>query len=166
MTKKTVRLWLNNKEISITAEPVRTLLDVLREDLHCISVKEGCGRGDCGSCIVIMDGNPVNACLILIAQAEGVHILTLEGLSTGIALHPLQRLFIDKWAFQCGFCTSGMILSSYALLMENPEPTEEDIKDAIVGNLCRCTDYHRAIEAVQEAARELRLENKLGGKDV
>jgi len=111
---------------------------------------------------VIMDGKPVNACLVLIAQAEDAHVLTLEGLSGGAALHPLQRLFVDKWAFQCGFCTPGMIMSSYALLMKNLEPTEEDVKEAIVGNLCRCTDYHRVIEAVQEAARELRQLNESG----
>jgi len=164
MTEKSVHLWVNDRELSIVVEPSRTLLEVLREDLKCVSVKEGCGHGDCGSCMVIMDGKPVNACLVLIAQAEDAHVLTLEGLSRGAALHPLQRSFVDKWAFQCGFCTPGMILSSYALLMKNLEPTEEDIKDAIVGNLCRCTDYHRVIEAVQAAARELRLLNGPGRK--
>jgi aerobic carbon-monoxide dehydrogenase small subunit len=159
MAKKSVHLWVNERELSLSVEPSRTLLDVLREDLNCVSVKEGCGRGDCGSCMVIMDEKPVNSCLVLIAQAADIHVLTLEGLSSGATLHPLQRKFVDKWAFQCGFCTPGMILSSYALLMKNLEPTEEDIEDAIVGNLCRCTDYHRVIEAVQEAARELRLLN-------
>ena len=155
MAEQIITLSVNGRGVSLHVEPTRRLLDVLREDLKLISVKEGCGRGDCGSCIVIMDGQPVNACLVLIGQAGGSHILTIEGIAREKTLHSLQRTFLEKWAFQCGFCTSGMIMSSYALLLNIPEPTEDDIKDAIVGNLCRCTDYHRVIEAVQQAAREL-----------
>jgi aerobic carbon-monoxide dehydrogenase small subunit len=158
MVERSIRLWLNGQETIITTQPTRVLLDVLREDLKLISVKEGCGHGDCGTCMVMMDGEVVNSCLVLIGQAENAHIITLEGLSTGNNLHPLQHAFIEKWAFQCGFCTPGMIISAYALLLKNPEPSQEDIKDALVGNLCRCTDYHRVIEAVQQAAQDLRLQ--------
>jgi carbon-monoxide dehydrogenase small subunit len=161
MPEQTIHMWVNERKVALCVEPTRSLLDVLREELRVTSVKEGCGRGDCGSCIVILDGKPVNSCLVLVIQAQDAHILTLEGLADPASLHPLQRSFLENWAFQCGFCTPGMILSSYALLMDNPDPSEEDIKDALVGNLCRCTDYHRAIESVQQAARELRA-NKVG----
>jgi carbon-monoxide dehydrogenase small subunit len=117
--------------------------------------KEACGQGDCGACVVLLDGEPVNSCLVLAAQAEGSQIMTVEGLSSNGQLHPLQRNFIENWAFQCGYCTAGMLISSYALLMENPNPNPEEIRSAIAGNLCRCTGYHEIIEAVSKTAEDL-----------
>ncbi|MBQ2627868.1 MAG: (2Fe-2S)-binding protein [Eubacterium sp.] len=134
-------------------EPNRTLLDVLREDLGLTGVKHGCDDSNCGVCTVIMDGKAVKSCSILIGQAEGTKVTTIEGLEGENGLHPLQQAFIDHFAIQCGFCTPGMILSAKALLDENPNATEEDIREAMHGNMCRCTGYKKIIEAI-EAARD------------
>ena len=154
-----VHLIVNDEDYHIMVKPNRTLLDVLREDLEMTGTKEGCGLGKCGACTVLLDGRPVHSCLILISQAHGCRIATIEGVGSS-ALHPLQESFVEKGAIQCGFCTPGMINTAKALLDENPSPTPADIKLAIAGNLCRCTGYTKMIEAVQDAARMLRGEKE------
>ncbi len=149
-----VKFTVNNAAVEIETEPSRTLLSVLRDDLKLKGAKEACGQGDCGACVVLLDGKAVNACLVLAAQVEGKKIMTVEGLAANGQLHPLQQLFIDNWAFQCGYCTSGMLMSAYALLQNNPDPDPSEIQAAIAGNLCRCTGYHEIIEAVGEAAEK------------
>ncbi|MBW1768387.1 MAG: (2Fe-2S)-binding protein, partial [Deltaproteobacteria bacterium] len=129
------------------------LVEVLRYELGLTGTKQGCGVGDCGSCTVIMDGKPVNSCLVLAVQANGKNILTIEGLDTDQGLHPLQQAFVDKGAVQCGFCTPGMILSAKSLLDHNPKPDESEIRMAISGNLCRCTGYQKIVEAIQHASK-------------
>lgn len=147
-----MKIKVNKKEYEVTAEPQRTLLDVLRYDLRLTGTKEGCGTGSCGSCTVLMDGEAVNSCLVFIGEAEGKEITTIEGLSRGGKLHPLQQAFIDQGAVQCGFCTPGMILSAKAFLDENPEPTEAEIREGIAGNLCRCTGYDKIVRAIMSVA--------------
>lgn len=146
---------VNKKQVEVETAPTRTLLSVLRDDLKLKGAKEACGQGDCGACVVLMDGKAVNACLVLAAQAEGRQVMTVEGLAENGQLHPLQQHFIDNWAFQCGYCTSGMLMSAYALLQENPDPTPDQIQAAIAGNLCRCTGYHEITEAVEAAAASI-----------
>jgi len=148
MNKINVTFTLNGEDRTVETEPHWTLLKILREDLELTSVKEGCSQGDCGACMVVMDGLAVNACLVLAPQVEGVKIITLEGLAENGELHPLQQKFIEKWAFQCGYCTPGMIMSCYALLLHNPDPTPDEVRTAISGNLCRCTGYQAIIDAV------------------
>ena len=131
------------------------MLDLLRDKFNLTGTKEGCGVGECGACTVLMNGKAVNSCLILAAQIEGCEIVTIEGIANGTELHPIQKNFLKHGSIQCGFCTPGMVLSAYALLEENPDPTEEEIKDAIAGNLCRCTGYKQIIEAVKETSKEL-----------
>jgi carbon-monoxide dehydrogenase small subunit len=138
----------------LTIAPNRTLLQVLREDLKLTGTKLGCGIGECGACTVLMDGEPVNACLVMALKAEGREILTIEGLGSREHLHPLQKGFIEQGAVQCGFCTPGMILAAKALLDRSPHPSPSEIKDALVGNLCRCTGYHQIIEAIQAVGKE------------
>jgi len=156
-----VRFTVNKVLRTVVTEPSRTLLAVLRDDLRLTSVKEGCGKGDCGACVVVVDGFAINSCLVLIGQLRDTRVLTLEGLQQDGELHPLQRTFMEKWAFQCGFCTPGMIMSCYALLLRNPSPTENDIREAISGNLCRCTNYQHIIDAVIEAVINLKNELEL-----
>jgi carbon-monoxide dehydrogenase small subunit len=146
---------VNKKQVEVETSPTRTLLSVLRDDLKLKGAKEACGQGDCGACVVLVDGKAVNACLVLAAQAEGRQVMTVEGLAENGQLHPLQQHFIDNWAFQCGYCTSGMLMSAYALLQENPDPTPDQIQAAIAGNLCRCTGYHEITEAVEAAAASI-----------
>ena len=160
MTEIKLRFMVNGSAQEIHSDPGRTLLAVLREDLGLTSVKEGCGQGDCGSCIVLMDGIAVNSCLVMAGQAQDTEIITLEGLAKDDTLHPLQNFFAEKWAFQCGFCTPGMIMSCYALLQQNLSPTPDEIRKAIEGNLCRCTNYNGVVEAVLAAAEELRVSQK------
>jgi carbon-monoxide dehydrogenase small subunit len=152
MHKIDVTFTVNGEVRKVSTEPHQTLLNILREDLYFTSVKEGCSQGDCGACVVVFDGLAVNSCLVLAPQAEGAQIITLEGLARNGELHPLQQKFIESWAFQCGYCTPGMVLSCYALLMHNPEPTPEEVRNAISGNLCRCTGYQAIIDAVLVAA--------------
>ena len=149
-----MELKINDASHTIATDPRRTLLAVLREDLGLTGTKEGCGKGDCGSCVVVMDGLAVNSCLVYVGQADGAELTTIEGLASGSGLHPLQRQFVDRWAFQCGFCTPGMLMTTYAFLGENPRPTPEEVRQAIEGNLCRCTNYRNIIEAVVAAACE------------
>lgn len=145
---KTIRITVNRKIYELTVEPRDTLLEVLREKLRLTGTKAGCQVGDCGSCTVIVEGEPVNSCLVLALQADGKDIFTIEGLETAEGPHPLQKAFVDKGAIQCGYCTPGMILTGKALLDKNPAPTEEDVRRAISGNLCRCTGYQKIVEAV------------------
>ncbi len=133
----------------------RTLLRVLRDDLGLTGTKEGCSEGDCGACTVLVDGQPVNSCLVLAAEVDGKQLLTVEGLAKEGVLHPLQRAFIAAGAVQCGFCTPGMLLSAKALLDRNPKPSEGEIREALAGNLCRCTGYVRIINAVRQAAEAI-----------
>ena len=148
-----MELRINDVSHTIATDPRRTLLAVLREDLGLTGTKEGCGKGDCGSCVVVMDGLAVNSCLVYVGQADGAELTTIEGLASKDGLHPLQRQFVDRWAFQCGFCTPGMLMTAFAFLGENPQPTPEEVRQAIEGNLCRCTNYRNIIEAVVAAAR-------------
>jgi len=153
--KTIISLVVNGEQVEAAVQSNTTLLQFLREDLGLTGTKHGCGLGDCGACTVIMDGKPVNSCLVLAVQANGRNVLTIEGLAENGKLHPIQRAFVDKGAIQCGFCTPGMILSAKALLAENPKPTEQEIRTAISGNLCRCTGYQKIVEAIQEAAKSL-----------
>ena len=140
-------------------EPRKLLLDVLRDNLGLTGTKKACDFGNCGSCTVLMDGKSILSCLILAIEAQGKDILTVEGMAKDGQFHPLQQAFIDHGAIQCGFCTPGMLLSAKALLDENPQPTEAEVKEALSGNLCRCTGYVKIIEAVEAAAQKMR-----GGK--
>ena len=146
--KRQVRMRVNGEEVEGWVEPRRTLLDFLRDDLNLTGTKKGCDLGNCGACTVLMDGKPINSCLVLTVEAEGSEVLTIEGLSEGSKLHPIQEAFIEHGAVQCGYCTPGMILSAKALLEENPRPTEEEVRVAISGNLCRCTGYKKIVEAI------------------
>jgi aerobic carbon-monoxide dehydrogenase small subunit len=155
-----VEFQLNGKPITLEVEPGRLLLHVLRQDLGLKGVKEGCGMGECGACTVILNGKAVLSCLIPIAHVQGCSITTIEGLETEEGLHPLQKAFVDHGAVQCGFCTPGMILSATAALEENPTPSEQEIREAISGNLCRCTGYEKIVEAIQSVAEANRKESR------
>ncbi len=153
--KQRVSFKINGDGYEVEVEPRESLLDVLREKLSLTGTKKGCNTGDCGACTVILEGKPVNSCLVLAVEVEGKEVLTIEGVAQGGKLHPLQEAFIQYGAVQCGYCTPGMILSAKALLDENPSPSEEEIKRAISGNLCRCTGYVKIIEAIQMAAKAM-----------
>jgi len=153
---KEIILEINGNEEKVFCQPGETLLQVLRNKLNHMEVKEGCGKGDCGACTILLDGIPVDSCLVLAYQAEGKKILTVKGLGTLEKLHPLQKKFIEKGAIQCGFCIPGQLLSAKALLENNSRPSKEDIKRALSGNLCRCTGYKKIIEAIEEAALKIR----------
>ncbi|MFH1090652.1 MAG: (2Fe-2S)-binding protein, partial [Pseudomonadota bacterium] len=150
-----IRLLVNGREEELLVKPNQTLLQVLREHLNLTGTKHGCGLGDCGACTVLLDGRPVNSCLVLAAQADGREVITIEGLAGGDQLTPLQESFVNLGAIQCGFCSPGMILSGTALLDSNPDPSEFEIREAISGNLCRCTGYQKIVQAVQDAAGKL-----------
>jgi aerobic-type carbon monoxide dehydrogenase small subunit (CoxS/CutS family) len=157
--KQKIEFEVNGKVREILVEPWKTLLEVLREDLGLTGAKTGCDDGNCGACTVLLDGQAVKSCLMLAAQARGKKILTIEGLGSEEDLHPLQKAFIDHFAVQCGYCTPGMIMTAKALLDENPEATEEDIREYLHGNICRCTGYVKIVEAV-EAARDVLAKRK------
>jgi len=152
MEKINIQFTVNGQNVSVEVPPNKRLLDVLREDLGLTGTKEGCDVGECGACTVVMNGEAVHSCLVLAPQADGAEIITVEGLAEGETLHPLQKNFLEHGAVQCGFCIPGMLMSSYALLKENPNPDEEEIKEAIAGNLCRCTGYKQIIKAVKVTA--------------
>jgi carbon-monoxide dehydrogenase small subunit len=149
--KRELRITVNGDPYHLFVETHRTLLEVIREEIGLIGTKNGCGMGECGACTVLLNGKPVNSCLLLAHEVEGGEILTIEGLSQGDDLHPLQSAFIEHGAIQCGFCTPGMIMSSKALLDESSRATRSEIRDALKGNLCRCTGYVKIIEAVEAA---------------
>jgi aerobic-type carbon monoxide dehydrogenase small subunit (CoxS/CutS family) len=149
---KLVKFTVNGELVSIEVEFHWTLLRLIRDELRLTGTKEGCGEGECGACTVLVDGKAVNACLILAVDIDGKTITTIEGLAKGSELNPLQKAFIEKGAVQCGFCAPGLIMCGKALLDMNPHPSEEDIRFAIAGNLCRCTGYTKIVEAIQAAA--------------
>lgn len=153
--KHAIQLTVNGISHELLVEANRTLTQVIREDLGLTGIKQGCEIGDCGACTVILDGKPVNSCLVLAVQANGGMITTIEGLAGDAGLHPLQSAFVNEGAIQCGFCTSGMILSGKALLDINPQPTRQDIRQAISGNLCRCTGYQKIVDAIEMTSRIL-----------
>ena len=150
--KYRVNFFVNEEPVELYVEANKTLLRVLREELALTGTKEGCGAGECGACTVIVDGKPVNACLVLAPELDGMHITTIEGLAKDGELTPIQQSFVDLAALQCGFCTPGFVMSATALLEETPHPTRDEIIDAISGNLCRCTGYARFVEAIVRAA--------------
>jgi carbon-monoxide dehydrogenase small subunit len=147
-----ISLTINGEAKSIEVPPMKRLLDVLREDLHLTGTKEGCGEGECGSCSVLMNGDLVNSCLVPILQARGATICTIEGMARGDRPHPIQQCFLKLGGAQCGICTPGMILATEYLLRKYPQPTMEQIREGLAGNLCRCTGYMRIFEAVQQTA--------------
>lgn len=155
MTTIALRFSLNGREEQRSIPSHRTLLEMLREDFQLTGAKEGCGNGECGACSVVVDGEIVNACLMLAAEVEGKHILTVEGLRQGDRLHPVQQAFVENSGMQCGFCTPGFVLSAKVLLEQNPNPTREQIREALLGNFCRCSGYTKIIESVEAAARAL-----------
>lgn len=159
MKEITIHFIVNGTEYEIQTAPNRTLLDVLREDLGLTGAKDGCGgEGECGACTVLLDGSPVNACLVLAGQADQREVVTVEGLAAEEGLHPLQKAFVEDGAVQCGFCTPGAIMSAVGLLEKVPDPTEAQIREALSGNLCRCTGYTKMVSAVKDAAKEISRE--------
>ncbi|WP_426035486.1 (2Fe-2S)-binding protein [Cypionkella sp. TWP1-2-1b2] len=156
MSKIHVTTTVNGDAVEFLADPRDTLLDCLRDQLGLTGTKEGCGTGDCGACSVQLDGVLVCSCLVLGAEAEGKTVATVEGLSNGPDLHPLQRKFIEHAALQCGFCTPGILVAANALLAQNPDPTEVEVRYWLAGNLCRCTGYDKIIRAVMDAGAEMR----------
>lgn len=147
---------LNGQEVSVEAHPMKRLLDVLREELIVTGTKEGCGEGECGACSVMMDQVLVNSCLVPIAQCSGVDVLTVEGLGTAENLHPIQQAFLECGGAQCGICTPGMLMASFALLQKNPNPNEAQIREGLAGNLCRCTGYMKIFDSVKKASEVLK----------
>jgi carbon-monoxide dehydrogenase small subunit len=158
MSTHAITMTVNGRLVALKVAAHHTLLQVLRDQLGLTGTKDGCGEGDCGACTVLMDGAPVNSCLILAPQADGAEIVTIEGLGTTEAMHPLQAAFVEEGGTQCGYCTPGFIMAAAALLNQNPSPTEEEIRWALAGNICRCTGYTKIIAAVQRAAAELTAE--------
>ena len=153
---KEISFTLNDRKVAIAVDPMKRLIDVVREDFRLTGTKEGCGIGECGACTVIVEKKAVCSCMMLVGQAEGKEVITIEGIEKDGELSPLQKNFIKYGAIQCGFCTPGMIMSATALLMENSQPTEEEIRIAISGNLCRCTGYVQIIEAIQATVDEIK----------
>jgi len=157
-TQIPIEFTINGKKVSLEVEAGETALKIIRDRLLLKGTKEGCGIGECGACTIVVDGKSVNACLMLAAQLHGREVMTVEGLADGDRLSPLQQSFVDRHAVQCGFCTPGFLMSSHALLNENPNPDRREIIDAISGNLCRCTGYQQIVDSIEEAAGRLRKE--------
>ena len=156
MAKHHVSATLNGSAVEYLCETEQTLLEVLRDELHLTGTKEGCGSGDCGACSVTVDGRLVCSCLMLGVEAEGKSIQTIEGMAEGTRLHPLQRKFLEHAALQCGVCTPGILVAARSLLERNPDPSEEEVRFWLAGYLCRCTGYNKIVDAVLDAAREMR----------
>jgi carbon-monoxide dehydrogenase small subunit len=166
MNKLKIELTVNGKKRKVETTASTRLLDLIRDDLHLTGTKEGCGKGECGACTVIMNGELAASCLVLALQADGADISTIEGIGNDKCLDPIQEAFIETGAVQCGFCTPGMILAAKKLLEENPHPNEEEIKRGISGNLCRCTGYQKIIDAIKLAANRLSSsDDGIGEKD-
>ena len=153
--KRLMRFNINGEIYEDEIDVRRTLLELLREHFGLTGTKRGCNEGECGACTVLLDGKPVTACFVLAIEAEGKRIETVEGLEKNGELHPLQKAFMEHGAFQCGFCTPGMLMAAKGLLMENPKPSEEEVRKSIAGNLCRCTGYNKYVEAILDAATKL-----------
>lgn len=162
--KRLLKLTINGEEYEFTVEPWRTLLEVIREEAGLTGAKEACGTGECGNCLVILDGKPVKSCLYLALDANGKEVITIEGIADGEELHPIQKAFIEHGAIQCGFCTPGMILTAKSLLDHNPKPTRTEVKEALEGILCRCTGYVQIVEAILAAAENMGREKAAMGK--
>lgn len=156
--KRIINFKLNGEDVEVLAPDNITMCDFLRKDLHLTGTKRGCEEGECGACTILLDGSAVDSCLMLAVEADGHEVVTIEGVMKDGVLHPVQKEFIDKWALQCGFCTPGMIMSALSLLHENPHPTEQEIRDGIAGNLCRCTGYTKIVEAIASAAKIMERE--------
>ncbi|MCD7952613.1 MAG: (2Fe-2S)-binding protein [Synergistaceae bacterium] len=153
--KRIINFKLNGENVEELVADNITMVDFLRQQMHMTGTKRGCEEGECGACTILLDGAAVDSCLMLAVEADGREVVTIEGVMKEGVLHPLQREFMDKWALQCGFCTPGVIMSDLSLLHENPRPTEHEIRDAIAGNLCRCTGYTKIVEAIDSAAKIL-----------
>ncbi len=145
---------LNGKKKTTDVEPDMRVIDLLREHLYLTGTKEGCGSGECGACAILVDGESRLSCLMLAAQLEGKKITTIEGLSKGRMLHPVQKAFVENGAVQCGFCTPGMVMTSVGILSRNPDPSRDEIREGISGNLCRCTGYQKIVDAIEYAAKD------------
>ena len=156
MSRNHVSTTINGDQVEFLCETQQTLLEALRDELHLTGTKEGCGTGDCGACSVMVDGRLVCSCLMLAVEAEGKAIETIEGMASGEKLHPLQTKFLEHAALQCGICTPGILIAARALLERNPDPSESEVRFWLAGNLCRCTGYQKIVEAVLDAAREMR----------
>ncbi|MCD4784439.1 MAG: (2Fe-2S)-binding protein [Candidatus Eremiobacteraeota bacterium] len=156
MDKIEVTFTVNEKKVTVKTAPDKPLLDVLREDLLLTGTKQGCRTGECGACTVLLDSKTVNSCLVFAGQMEGREVVTIEGIANGDKLHPLQEALIEEGAVQCGFCIPGIIISAKDLLDKNAEPDEKEIKEALAGNLCRCTGYSKIVKAVQSSAEKIR----------
>ena len=151
-----ISFTVNGRSVELDVPEDQRLLDLIRDDLQLTGAKEGCGEGECGACTVLIDGKAVASCLVLAPQVDGKDVLTVEGLAPGEELHPIQRAFVEEGAVQCGFCTPGFIMSTYALLISNADPSDEEIMAALEGNLCRCTGYAKILDAVRYAAGLMR----------
>ena len=155
MSQVHIKTKINGDNIEFLCDPEETLLDILRDKLHLTGTKEGCGTGDCGACSITLDGKLVCSCLVLGAEADNLEISTIEGMSNGEKLHPLQQKFLDHAALQCGVCTPGILVAAKSLLEKNPDPTESEVRYWLAGNLCRCTGYDKIIKAVLDSAKEM-----------
>ena len=158
MGKRVIKFKLNGIDRDEYVMDNLTMVDFLRKQMHLTGTKRGCEEGECGACTILLDGQAVTSCTMLAVEADGHEIVTIEGVKKDGVLHPVQKEFMDKWALQCGFCTPGMIMSALSLLHENPNPTEQEIRDGIAGNLCRCTGYAKIVEAIDSAAKKLAKE--------
>ena len=154
-----IHFQCNGEKVVLDADPGERALDLLRDRLELTGVKEGCGKGECGACTILLNGKPVNSCLLFAPKLDGAVVETIEGLSNGEKLHPIQESFLEEGAVQCGFCTPGMILSTKCLLENNPDPDEGDIEEALSGNICRCTGYEKIVHAVKNAADKINQKN-------